>query len=79
MTRSEFHSIRRRLGYSQAGLARVLGLKGAEAVRKFETPDTAHRHRDISGVISRLMRIYEYLGREETHQLMGALKAVEGD
>ena len=79
MTRDEVHNIRRRLGYSQAGLARVLGLKGAVSVRRFEMPDAAHDHRDISGVISRLMRIYDYLGREETDQLIGALKAVEGD
>ena len=79
MTRHEFKTIRRRLGYSQAGLARVLGLKNGESVRKFEEPGEAHRGRDISGVISRLMRIYEYLGREETDQLMGALKAIEGD
>ncbi len=74
MTRTEFHDIRRRLGYSQAGLARVLGLKNGESVRKFETPDDKHRARDISGVISRLMRIYDYLGREETDRLIEAMK-----
>ena len=76
MTRDEFRSIRRRLGYSQAGLARVLGLKGAVSVRRFEMPDTVGDHRDISGAISRLMRIYEYLGREETDAL---IEAVEDD
>lgn len=76
MTRDEFHDIRRRLGYSQAQLARVLGLKGAVSVRRFELRDETTHHRDISGVISRLMRIFAYLGREETDRLIAA---IEGD
>ena len=45
-----------------------------DQVRRFEQPDDAHRHRPISGVISRLMQIFDYLGREETDRLIEAIE-----
>ncbi len=72
MTHDEFKAIRRRLGYSQAGLAAVLGCK-AESVRKYEMPPQANRRRDISEIVAQFMRFLDNLGAETVSRIMAEM------
>ncbi len=51
MTREEFKTIRRRLGYSQEALARVIGVK-AQSVSRYEMLNSARQRRGISEILA---------------------------
>ncbi len=69
MTHEEFKTIRRRLGYSQEALARVIGVK-AQSVSRYEMHNSARQRREISEILAQFMRLIQFLGRAETDRIM---------
>ncbi len=69
MSREEFKAIRRRLGYSQEALARVIGVK-AQSVSRYEMHNSARQRREISEILAQFMRLIQFLGRAETDRIM---------
>ncbi len=69
MSREEFKAIRRRLGYSQEALARVIGVK-AQSVSRYEMLNSARQRREISEILAQFMRLIQFLGRAETDRIM---------
>ncbi len=69
MTHEEFKTIRRRLGYSQEALARVIGVK-AQSVSRYEMHNSAQQRREISEILAQFMRLIQFLGRAETDRIM---------
>ncbi len=72
MTREEFKTIRRRLGYSQAALASVIGVK-TQSVSRYEMHNSARQRREISEILAQFMRLIQFLGRAETDRIMAAI------
>ena len=73
MTRDEFKTIRHRLGYSQAALARVLGFSDSLTVRRLEMPEGAKSSYQITGQTACFMRVLDNLGAKTVSRIMAEI------
>ena len=66
--RETFKAIRRRLGYTQAALGRVLSVQ-PHTIRRYEMDASNRSSREIRPHIMRFMRLLDSLGRAETDRI----------